>query len=130
MPIYESYCAACQRTKEWYAPLSTSPDPACELCHGPTTRLISGFNVVFTGPLTARYNDPQAENPHQEGFWAHRVKSSSSGQPEPCFIETWQQRKQYLKDEGLVGGEEVGPVDGTGDGKWSTTRTGRPGTWV
>jgi putative FmdB family regulatory protein len=130
MPIFEFFCEGCRRYKESYLSRSTSPDPACESCGKPMSRLISSFSVIFTGALTARYNDPKCENPYQEGFWAHRVKSSSSGAPEATFIDTWEKRREYMKEEGLIGHEDIGPVDPSSDGKWSNTRTGRPGTWV
>jgi|WetSurMetagenome_2_1015567.scaffolds.fasta_scaffold742858_2 hypothetical protein len=93
-------------------------------------RVVSAFQVVFTGPITKRYNDPKSENPDQEGHWAFRKRSSVSGNPEAVFIETWQDRREFMKQEGLVGYEDVGPIDSSPDGKWSSTRTGKPGTWI
>lgn len=130
MPIYESVCADCETSSEWYAPRFDSSDPQCFVCGKPMKRLISSFSVVFTGPMTARYNDPKSENPHEEGHWAFRKRSSLSGNPEPVFLETWQDRKEFMKAEGLVGYEDVGPVDTSPDGRWSNARTGKPGTWI
>lgn len=90
---------------------------------------MSRFGIVFTGPITARYNDPKRENAHQEGFWVYRQRSSISGQPEPVFLNDWQQLREFNKAEGLSAPGEV-PTNSTisADGK-RILSNGMPGNW-
>lgn len=131
MPLYESRCSVCGGVREWYAPRSTSPDPFC--CGQQMSRLVSMFRVVFTGPITARYKDRTLEGAEQDGFLAWRRRSAKDPRyPEPVRIETWEDRKRFMAEEGL---EEV-PSNATasfcGDGgrdvKVSTA--GERGQWV
>ncbi len=121
---------------EWYARHFDDPDPDCEQCGSKTIRQLSTFGVVFTGTLTTRYNDPKLEGYHKEGFWAVRKRTSKTGRPlengklEHEFIDTWDKRKKFLKDEGLAGREHTGPIHATSDGRVPTTRTGLPGSEV
>ena len=131
MPIYESACRACGDAREWYAPLSTSPDPDC--CGQPMSRLISVFHVVFTGPITARYNDKKLEGSHKEGFTAWRVHSAKDPRcPEPVHITSFSDRKQFMKDEGLEEVPSNATISGVGeDGQGVKVSTvGEPGCWV
>jgi len=53
-------------------------------------------------------------------------KKTADGKPRQRFIETWQDRKEYMKQEGL---SDVGPMDAASDGKKSSSQ-GLPGCWV
>lgn len=136
MPIYEERCQnrECRRAgyqKEHYVPHYTEVTDACPHCGRPMARMASRFGVVFTGPITAKYNDPKAENPHQEGHWAYRVRSSSTGHPEPVFIESFEQQRAFCKEEGLVNPKDVPNLDASPDGKLATNAgCGMPGAWV
>jgi hypothetical protein len=100
----------------------------CE-CGGLLELAIHPLQVVFTGPLTARYNYKDAENPHQEGHWAWRRKSSLSGKPEPVFIDSFDAQRQFCASEGLVNPKELPrnyQISETGKGEINTR--GLPGT--
>lgn len=87
-------------------------------------RLISAFKVVFSGPITAKYNDKKLEGAHQEGHWLW-CKNTTDGKPRREWVDTWQKRKELMKQEGL---EEAGPLAVSSDGK-RATGTGMPGCW-
>src|SRR5260370_8996200 len=129
MPVFEERCAACERTTEVYLARWDDQDPACERWGGQQERLASNFAVTFTGPITARYNDKKREGAHADGFWAYRKRSSISGQPEPVFIDNWQQLKEFNKSEGLAAPGEA-PTNATisKDGK-SISGDGFAGQW-
>lgn len=132
MPIYESYCRECTRIKEWYSGhfADIHENPFCE-CGEPMIRVASRFGVIFTGAITTKYNDRSAENYHQEGHWAYRVKSSKTGHPEPVWIESFQQQKEFCKQEGLVNPSELPKMEADSEGKFrSNAGVGMPGTWV
>jgi hypothetical protein len=87
----------------------------------------SAFQVVFTGPITARYNDRTKENAHEEGHWAYR-KNTLSGKPEPCFIDTFEAQREFVKSEGLANPKEFGNNFEVGDdGKTVKNSCGMPG---
>lgn len=94
--------------------------------------MISRFGVVFTGTITSRYNDSKREKPHMEGHYVWERKTADGrklDQPRQRFIETWQDRKQYMKQEGLR--DDIGVIDAPSDGKGSTNNgCGMPGAWV
>jgi hypothetical protein len=90
---------------------------------------MSAFNVVFTGAITKKYWSRKAEPLKGDGFWTYRTKTES-GQPEPVYIETWQQRKDFMKSEGYIGYEDVGPQRPGSDGKWTKGRSAMPGTEI
>lgn len=133
MPIFESFCPseACVQQGvpfEWLSRVIDNEEPTCESCGGETRRMISGFAVVFTGPITKKYNDPKSENYDQEGHWAYRKKGTKSGKPEPVFIETFQQQAEFCRAEGLVNPKDTGPVSVGADGRCQSPR-GLPGAW-
>ena len=105
------------------------PPPDCPVCLGPRTELASRFGVIFTGPITARYNDPKRENAHMDGFWAYRKRTSLSGQPEPVFLSTFDEMRAFNKAEGLASPGEV-PTNSTitADGR-RIVSDGMPGQW-
>jgi len=134
MPIYDHVCETngCPqkgRVEEHFFHSSSSPTPNCPSCGEQQRRLIGRFTMPFCGAITARYNDPKLEGAHMDGHWVYR-RNTPDGKVQPEFIETWQQRKEFMKAEGLTGYEERGPVDVTPEGKHSSSRTGKPGTWV
>ena len=132
MPVYESYCQVCHKVKEWYAKHFTDigENPFCD-CGEPMVRVASRFGVIFRGTITTKYNDKSAENYHREGHWGYRVKSSKSGHPEPVWIETFQDQKQFCKDEGLVNPKDLPNMEADSEGRFrSNAGVGMPGTWV
>lgn len=135
MPIYEyaclGNCPSYGEVTEEYFHSRDHEAPICEQCGGRKEKLVSQFAVVFTGPLSAKYNDPKLEGAHKEGHWGWRRKSARDfDKPEPVWLDSWEKRKRFMAEEHLIGYEDVGPVEGTRDGKWSRTRTGMPGTWI
>ena len=127
MPIFELHCPACHTIREEYFRHWYDQDPACPACGGLRERMASRFGVVFTGPLTARYNNPRREGAHMEGYYAYRKRSSISGQPESVFIDSWDAHRAFQKAEGL----EDGPTNCTisRDGK-KLESAGMPGQWT
>ena len=108
---------------------SSDPEPECE-CGSAMRPLLSRFAIAFSGAITNKYNDRKRENAHQEGHWAYRTVNTVSGKPEAVFIETWQQQKEFCKEQGLRVPSEISPnaeIDAKGDhlqtngvtGQWS-----------
>lgn len=130
MPVREYLCPRCQTIgEEWRRHMDDPPTP-CPDCGGEREELASRFGIVFTGQITAKYNDPKREAAHREGFWTYRKKTSISGQPEPVKIETWDQLRAFNKAEGLAAPGEV-PTNSTvsADGRRIESR-GMPGQWT
>ena len=132
MPIYEVECPECRSQYETYLRHFEDQNPECPTCNVVTERLVSKSNVIFTGPLSAsKYNDKNLEFADSDGHWGHRKKSRRPGEPEWVWIDSWEKRKKFMKDEGLVGVEDVGQVEATVDGKWgSSTGSGTKGQWI
>jgi predicted nucleic acid-binding Zn ribbon protein len=111
---------------------NSDPDPTCEACGAVKKARISRFGIVWTGPLTTRYNDPKLESAHREGHWAYR-RNTPSGKPEPVFISTPQESREFARSEGLVSPFDSNApplnMEISGDGKSATT-CGQPGAWV
>ncbi len=129
MPIFELACHACRTTRDVFLSKWDDADPVCERCGGQQERLMSNFSVVFSGPITARYCDKNKEGAHADGFWAYRKLSSVSGQPEPVYINDWQQLRDFNRAEGLAAPGEA-PTHATisADGK-RLVSDGLPGQW-
>lgn len=134
MPIYELECPKCVREFETYVPHYDSPNPECPDCKVATERKISKFKVVFTGDLSAaKYNDSKLEYANLEGHWGYRKRSSKiPGKLEPVWIDSWSKRKQFMKDEKLLGVEDVGNIEGSADGTYQSSSKGRgnSGQWI
>lgn len=130
MPVYDFECRSCHVRSESYLPKWDAPDPACERCGAAQERLFSRFGVVFTGVITAsKYKDPKREDAHTDGVWCYRRRSSLSGQPEPVYLETHQELREFCKAEGLYDPSEVPRNMEIGaDGK-TLSSTGMPGQW-
>lgn len=128
MPIKEHACATADcadygKVSERFFHTST-PDPVCDYCGKPMAQMISHFQVVFTGPITARYNDRKLENAHREGTWIE--EKNAPGGPKWTYVDDWQTRKRILKQEGLV---EGGVAEVSSDGKHISS-AGLPGAWI
>lgn len=89
---------------------------------------MSRFAVVFTGIISARYNDRGIPGEHQEGHWAFRKKSSRDGNPEPVFINDWQGQREFCRAEGLALPKEFGRnFEVSEDGRTVKNSVGMPG---
>lgn len=130
MPIYENWCPACSVRREFFSHRVTEENPPCESCGGTTGRIISSFQIIWTGPLTAKYNDPKLEGAEREGHWAWRRRSSLSGNPEPVYIDSFQKQTEFCKEEGLINPKDLPRnLEVSADGKSASSR-GLPGQWV
>ena len=118
------------RQEHFYHVSETNPKP-CDSCGGPTEPVeFSRSNVIFSGAITARYNDRSATNPHQEGHWAWR-KKTLNGKPEPVFIDSWSAQKDFCKAEGLTNPKDMPRNYEVGeDGKTLLNTRGMPGTEI
>lgn len=130
MPIFELRCRACGSVQERYLSRASSPNPDCEdaACGGDTERLVSPFAIAFCGLITAKYNDKTKEGGHKDGHWATALRTPD-GKPKPVFIETFQQQKEFCRQEGLVNPKELSShMEATSDRKISGA--GMPGAWT
>ena len=135
MPIYctrctDESCPASETVEERYYGHVTLDDPPCSICGAPRRRIPAQFRVIWTGPITTRYNDKRAEGADQEGHWAWRVRSAKGKAPEPVRIETFDDQRRFCKEEGLVNPKDI-PTNAqiSSDGKKLSSR-GMPGQWV
>jgi len=130
VPVFEDRCSACGRIVEWYAKLSTSPDPDC--CGAPMRRMISRFGIVWTGPIS-KYNDPTKERCNQTddgSHWVWRVRSSKSGHPERQLISSIAEQKAFCREEGLtLPSDTPANADISSDGRTLSSQ-GLPGCWI
>lgn len=110
----------------------SDPDPTCESCGMVKKQRISRFGIVWTGPLTTRYNDKRLESAHVEGHWQYS-RNTPDGKPKPVWIDSVQKSKEFAKSEGLVSPFSLNAPSGgmeiSDDGKKATTQ-GQPGSWV
>lgn len=112
MPIRESECRdeKCRRfglRTEWFAKTQQSEDPGCPSCGGPRTPLMSTFAVVFTGPITVRYNDKSKEGAHKEGHWAFPRRREDGTVPPAEFISTFEEQRAFCKRNGFARPDEM-----------------------
>lgn len=128
MPIYEYLCSTCGNVVEKVVSM-TAPDPACETCGGPRKKCVSSFGIVNTGFLTTKYNDQTKEFAHQEGHWVKATDPKTGKRTVPVFIETFQQQREYCKQEGFYDPGEVGQVEMIGQDGKSMSNRGLPGAW-
>jgi putative FmdB family regulatory protein len=128
MPVYELTCDGCVDTQEVFLHHWDSPNPACERCGGPRRRLMSCFASPFMGSLR-KYSDLRREGAQAEGFWAYKKRSSVSGQPEPVFLSSVAEVRDFNRAEGLAPPGEI-PVNATisADGR-RIVSDGMPGNW-
>ena len=127
MPCFEFECRNCRARQERYLPHSWSPDPECETCGGATERLVSRFACPFTGPLTARYNDPKIPGAHQESFMATKIRNTPDGKPVQVYIDSFQKLREFAKSEGCADPTELPRQAEGGEKKLSSA--GMPGSW-
>ena len=122
MPLIESSCqspgcAANGHPVEHFLWHWDSPLPACESCGGPTKREMSTFAVVFTGVISARYNDSNLENAHQDGHVAWE-RDPITNKPRACRIETFDDQRAYCARNHLANPKDYGHSYDVGeDGK-------------
>ena len=133
MPLFDSACQSqsCPMhgvPVEHYYRHHDSPTEDCVECGGPTVKLISDFKVVFTGVISARYNDQGIEGAEREWHWAWG-NDPVTKKPIPKFIETWDDQRSFVKEYGLVNPKEM-PRNFTVDetGKIPQNTRGLPGT--
>jgi hypothetical protein len=119
------------KQEHFYHVSDKEPKP-CDYCGGDTRFVeFSAFNVVFTGTITARYNDRSIENWHVEGHWAYRTKSTPDGKPKGEYITTFQQQKEFCRAEGLALPQELPRnFHVAEDGKTVLNTCGMPGTEI
>ncbi len=102
---------------------------ACHVCHGETQKLMSAFQIVFTGQITARYNDRGKEGAHLDGHWA--FEKDAAGKTQSVFIESWDQQKSYCKRNGLANPREISRnFEVAQDGRTVKNSMGMPGSEV
>jgi len=105
----------------------------CYTCGRPMELVAYPLKTVFTGVITARYNNPQAENAHQDGHYAWRRKSSTlpGGKPQPVFIENFDQQREFCKAEGLANPKDMPTnFEVSSDGRTVLNTRGMPGTEI
>lgn len=111
---------------------NSDPDPNCATCGTAQQVQISRFGIVWTGPLTTRYNDRRLEGSHVEGHWQYS-RQTLDGKPKAVWIDSVQKSKEFAKAEGLVSPfSQNAPalnMEISGDGKSATTQ-GQPGCWI
>ena len=128
MPIFEEFCPACSATEDCYLSRWDAPDPPCPVCLGPRRRLMSCFASPFMGSLR-KYSDLKREGAQMDGFYAYRKRTSVSGQPEPVFLSSVAEVREFNKAEGLSPpGEIPRNVQIGSDGK-TLSSAGMPGNW-
>lgn len=131
MPIRESWCenkscSGFHKELEHYYHRMDQPLNDCEACGQQTALLISSFAAIWTGNL-GKYIDNSCEMTHQrkDGHWAMRRNSSrmADGSPEPVFISTRQDQREFCKAEGLEDPFGLNPnIEGNADGMYSSSR--------
>lgn len=135
MPLFESKCTN-ERCRlygieiEHYYHNAAQPMNPCKRCGGPTQKIeASRFGIVFTGVISARYNDRDKEGANREGHWA--FEKDPAGKTKPVFLETWQDQKEFCARNKLANPKEM-PANYTvaEDGKTVLNTRGLPGTEI
>jgi predicted nucleic acid-binding Zn ribbon protein len=129
MPIKDLECRTCDAIEEdVLVRRGDDEPPPCPSCGGQRKALVSRFGTVFMGSLR-KYTDLKREGASEEGFWAYRRKSSVSGQPEPVYLTSVQEVRDFNKSEGLAPPGDI-PTNSTisADGK-RIVSNGMPGQW-
>jgi putative FmdB family regulatory protein len=130
VPIYEYWCQPCGEVEEMYRKRYGEPPPPCPRCGAERITLASRFAVVFTGDITSRYKLKDREDAYTDGVWMYRKRTSLSGEPEPVYIQTWQELREFCKAEGLSQpGEAPTNASISSDGK-RLSGAGMPGQWA
>lgn len=136
MPLFESTCftIGCSLRDvpvEHYYKNSTEPMQPCESCGCGTLKVeFSRFGIVFTGVITAKYNDREKDGAHRDGHWGFD-KGPDGKTTTPCRIETWQDQKDYCKRNGLMNPKDMGRnYNVAKDGRTVESPMGLPGVEV
>ena len=89
---------------------------------------MSTFAVVFTGVISAKYNDSRLENAHQEGHVAWE-RDPISNKPRACAIQTWDDQRAFCQRNHCALPSEM-PRNRmiAEDGKTELNTRGLPGT--
>jgi predicted nucleic acid-binding Zn ribbon protein len=109
---------------------SDDPTAPCDICGGPTERCMSRFAVVFTGVISARYNDPKLEGAHKEGHvvWG---KDPVTGKTVHRRVETFDDQKRVCREFGYINPREAPThFEVAEDGRTTKNTRGLPGSWV
>ena len=139
MPIFEGSCQsescrAAGRPQEHYYHNSEQPMAPCDVCGGPTERVMSRFGIVWTGVISARYLDRSKEGGHKVdgSHWAYENPTGKHGKgAKATRIETWDQQREYCKRNGLARPQEMSNSYEVGaDGKTIQNSVGLPGCEV
>lgn len=136
MPLFEhacpnEKCSAYRVVEEHYFSQADAPLPACSVCGSVQQRIISRFGVVWTGVITAKYNDSKLERSHSETQYMW-TRQTPDGKPKCVPITTFQEQREFCKREGLVNPSSVhfnSNTEVSADGK-ATSSQGLPGCWV
>lgn len=107
-----------------------TPMHNCEHCGRQTYKIeATRFAVVFTGPITARYNDRDKEGAHKDGHWG--FEKGPDGKTKPTFIETFDQQREFCRRNNLMNPKDVGRnYEVAEDGKTALSPMGMPGVEV
>jgi hypothetical protein len=117
-----------------YRPVATATGPedapACPECGKRMEVVLYALATVFTGPITARYNSPTAENAHMEGHHAWG-RDPLTNKPVHRFIESWSDQKKFCSDFNMRNPKEFGNhYEVAEDGKTLKNSIGMPGCEV
>lgn len=114
MPLFESQCEFCEGVIEWRGKWD-DPEPFCDRCGSEMKRLPSKFKIIWTGPLTTKYNDNKLEGAHLDAHWGTNRDGSRT------WIDTFEKRKAFMKKNKFLGIEDVGRIEARDTGKWAGT---------
>jgi hypothetical protein len=132
MPLLEGICedrqCAAYRYKQehFYHHWDAEPLNPCSICGGPTVRVMSAFNVAFSGVISARYNDRNLENAHQEGHtvWGRDSKGKAFSKK----ITTFQEQREWCREQKLALPSEMpSNYEVAEDGRTVKSSMGMPG---
>lgn len=135
MPIYEYTCheEKCSEvgiTKDHYQKMRDNPPPNCPACGKPMDKnAISMFAVCWARPLSA-YDSSTAQNKGQDAHVAYRVRSSSTGNPEPVVIDSIQAQRDFCREEGLRNPSDLNPNAEINENGTKMQTAGTKGQWV
>jgi len=135
MPIFEgscrsSTCRSAGRPQEHYYHNSDQPMAPCDVCGGPTERVMSRFGIVWTGPISAKYLDRSKEGGQKMdgAHWAYENSGTPGKNATPVRIETWDDQRAFCKRNGLARPQEMSNhYEVAEDGKTVKNSVGLPG---
>ena len=116
--------------ERFYHSQALGPRP-CEHCQGEMERIPSRFGVVWTGPIDQRYRDKTKDGYYEPAGMTQWTRNTPDGKPQPVRLETWQDVKQYARENGCTDPRDVGNNVSVGeDGKTLNAGMGQPGVEV